>query len=101
MSSQAAIWNQLVRGRSNLFDISGSEAPAARSQILANFLHVIPSLHFRGVEMIELKSVRLIVQSLLRSLRHLDLIEQIGMATQHFDQLDQGQWRLSPAVLIV
>ncbi len=51
--------------------------------------------------MIELKSVRLIVQSLLRSLRHLDLIEQIGMATQHFDQLDQGQWRLSPAVLIV
>jgi len=40
--------------------------------------------------MIELTLAQLIVQSLRCSLRHLDLIEQIGVAIQHFEQLDQG-----------
>lgn len=33
-------------------------------------------------------------------LRHLDLIEQVGMAIQHFEQLDQCQRRLGLAVLV-
>ena len=33
-------------------------------------------------------------------LRHLDLIQQIGVAIQHFEQLDQGQGRLGLAVLV-
>jgi hypothetical protein len=34
------------------------------------------------------------------ALRHLDLIKQIGMAVQHFEQFDQGQRRLCLAVLV-
>jgi hypothetical protein len=33
-------------------------------------------------------------------LRHLDLIQQIGVTIQHFEQLDQSQRRLGPAVLL-
>ena len=33
-------------------------------------------------------------------LRHLDLIEQIGMAIQHFEQLNQGQGCLGFAILV-
>ena len=40
---------------------------------------------------------RLAAHSLLR---HLDLIEQIGVVIQHFEQLDQDQWRPGLAVLV-
>jgi len=33
-------------------------------------------------------------------LRHLDLIKQVGMAVQHFEQLHQGQWRFGLTVLV-
>jgi hypothetical protein len=34
------------------------------------------------------------------ALRHLDLFEQIGVAIQHLEQLDQSQRRLGLAVLV-
>jgi hypothetical protein len=33
-------------------------------------------------------------------LRHLDLIEQIGVTVQHFEQLDQGQMRLNLPTIV-
>ena len=54
-----------------------------------------PDLDFRtwnGIAVLPLSS--------MPRLRHLDLIEQVGMAIQHLEQLDQSQGRLGLAVLI-